>query len=263
MKKILFIWFVLQIVPAIAQEQTIAATQISKEIVDADSYVGFDGYNNYYYTKNNILYKNSNGKLWQFKNLSLGKFTRVDLQNPLKIVVFYENFNMVILLDNQLNDIQKVQFSLYNTPLVVTAFGIASQNKLWMYNSLTQQIGLYDYINNTYEILTAPFKGGIKYYESDFNYFQWVDEKLNWFSCDIYGKITALGKVPEFDQLQTVNNKQVFFLKNGNLYLFDVPKNITYTISNVENSFKKFYYKDQILSIFTNEGITNYKIKTP
>jgi len=34
-------------------------------------------------------------------------------------------------------------------------------------------------------------------------------------------------------------------------------------IENVEKSFKNFYYKDQILSIFTNQGISNYKITIP
>jgi hypothetical protein len=31
-------------------------------------------------------------------------------QNPLNIVLFYENFNVVILLDNQLNETQKINF---------------------------------------------------------------------------------------------------------------------------------------------------------
>lgn len=51
--------------------------------------------------------KKNNTQLWQYKNLSLGKITKIDLQNPLKIVLFYEGFNSVILLDNQLNEIQK------------------------------------------------------------------------------------------------------------------------------------------------------------
>jgi hypothetical protein len=45
-----------------------------------------------------------------YQNFSLGKITKVDLQNPLKIVLFYENFNTVVTLDNQLNEIQKSIF---------------------------------------------------------------------------------------------------------------------------------------------------------
>jgi len=263
MKKVIFIWLLFQFTTVHAQENKLEATQISKQEIDADEYLGFDGLGNYYYSKNNIFYKYNTVNLWQFKNLALGKMTWVDLINPLKIVAFYENFNMVVLLDNQLNSIQKVLFSENNTPLVITAVGIASQNKLWMYNSLTQQIGLFDYIYNTFQTITPPFKDKIIYYESDFNYFKWIDANLQWYSCDIYGKVTSLGKVPAFDQIQEVNKQTVIYSKNGILYLYDLQKNKTYTISIVDKSFKKFYYKDQILSIFTSDTILNYKIILP
>ena len=264
MKNIFFILLMLSSCSFFAQEQTIIAEKNSTQKIDIDRYIGFDNLGSVYYAKNNVLYKQDKlGKLWEFKNLSLGKFTSVDIQNPLKIVVFYENFNMAVLLDNQLNMIQKVIFSEKNTSLVVTAVGLASQNRLWIYNSLSQQIGLFDYINNTFESITLPFKDNLKYYESDFNYFQWIDENLKWYSCDIYGKVTDLGKVPDFDQFQPITNQHFIFSKNENLYFYNSQKNITFKIANVENSFKKFYFKDQILSIFTTQGITNYKITIP
>ena len=264
MKNVFILLFLMSFYTVYCQEESIPALQSSTQKIDIDLYIGLDNLGSIYYAKNNVLYKqDKQGKLWQFKDLSLGKFTSVDIQNPLKLIVFYENFNMAILLDNQLNMIQKIIFSDNNTPLVITAVGLASQNRLWMYNSLSQQIGLFDYINNTYESITPPFKDNIKYYESDFNYFQWIDENLKWYSCDIYGKITDLGTVPEFDQFQSITNQHFIFSKNQNLYFHNSKKNITFKIANVENSFKKFYFKDQILSIFTNQGITNYKITTP
>lgn len=263
MKKIFFILIVMSFCLLTAQEQTISVVQTSKQTIDADEYIGFDGIGSFYYTKNKILYKNDLGKIWQFKNLSLGKITRVDIQNPLKIVCFYENFNMAVLLDNQLNVMQTVLFSNNNTPLVITAFGLASQNRLWMYNSLSQQIGLFDLSNTTFEGITTSFKGSIKYYESDYNYFQWIDEKNNWYSCDVYGKIRFIGTVPDYDQIQMVNYHTIIYFKNNTLFVHDFQKNITYTIVNVENSFRKFYYRDRILSIFTSEGITNYNITIP
>jgi hypothetical protein len=49
---------------------------------------------------------------------------------------------VVILLDNQLNETQKNKFLENTSALAVSATGIASQNQLWVYNSLNQQIGL-------------------------------------------------------------------------------------------------------------------------
>ncbi|HWR94429.1 MAG TPA: hypothetical protein VN192_04435 [Flavobacterium sp.] len=263
MKEIFAILFIFSFGFLLAQKNELIATEKSKQKIDMDTYIGFDGIGNIYYIKNNVLFKNDHGTIWEFKNLALGKITNIDIQNPLKIVCFYENFNMAVLLDNRLTIIQSVLFSKNSTPLVINALGLASQNRLWIYNSLSQQIGLYDLSKNTFEGITIPFNGSLKYYEADYNYFQWIDEKNNWYSCDVYGKVSFIGEIPEFDQIQMVNYHTIIFLKEGNLFVFDFEKKITYSITNVEKSFKKFYYKDRILSIFTSEGITNYNITIP
>ena len=262
-KKIAVFFLIFQLSLVFAQEQKIEAKQISVQKIDMDVFVGFDGMGNLYYIKNNVFYKKNEQELWQYKNVSLGKITKIDFQNQLKILLFYENFNTIILLDNQLNETQKINFSENATPIVVSATGIASQNRLWIYNSLTQEIGLFDYLKSTFQSITPSFDGNIKKYDSDFNTFRWIDDKKNWYAVDVFGKISLLGKVADYDQIQVVANQEIVFLKDGKLFLQDFNKNTLYTIGNVEKSFKNFYYKDQILAIFTNQGITNYKITIP
>jgi hypothetical protein len=53
------------------------------------------------------------------------------------------------------------------------------------------------------------------------------------------------------------------YIKDDTLYLLDRNIAQEYKIENVKKTFKNYYYKDQILSIFTNHGITNYKITIP
>jgi hypothetical protein len=262
-KKIIFLFYIIQFASAFSQEQNLKAQFISTQKLAIDEFVGFDSLENLYFITNNTFFKKNKQDLWQYKNLSAGKISRVDLQNPLKIVLFYENFNTVITLDNQLSETQKINFSEIQIPILVTATGIASQNRLWIYNSLTQQIGLFDYLKNTFQSITSSFQGSLKYYSSDFNTFQWIDEKLNWYSCDVFGKITSLGIAPDFDQIQFGTNQEIVFSKDGNLFVLDLKKHKIYPIENIEKSFKKLFYKDQILSIFTNQEITNYKITTP
>jgi len=262
-KKLILLLFIFPFVFAFSQEQSLKAQLISTQKIDADEFVGYDGLENLYYIKNNVFFKKYKKELWQYKNLSLGKITKIDLQNPLKIVLFYENFNTVVTLDNQLSETQKISFSENETPIIVSATGIASQNRLWIYNSLSNQIILFNYLNNTLQTTIPFFNEKIKYYYSDFNSFQWIDDDLNWYSSDIFGKIIALGKVAPFDQIQVIGTQILIFSKDGKLYLQDLNKNSIYTIENVEKSFKNFYYKDQILSIFTNQEITNYKITIP
>lgn len=263
MCKKLIIILLLSFVFAFSQEQNLKAKPISVQKIEVDEFVGFDGMGDLYYIKNNIFYKKNNQELWQYKNISLGKPTKIGVQNPLKIMLFYENFNTIILLDNQLSETQKINLSENEVPIMATATGIASQNRLWIYNSLTQQIGLFDYLKNTFQSITPSFQGDLRHYESDFNTFQWVDNNLNWYSCDVFGKITSLGKVADFEQIQVIANQLIIFFKEEKLYVQDLKNNTISPIENVEKSFKNFYYKDQILSIFTNQGITNYKISIP
>ena len=247
----------------LAQEKSLKVTFLSTQKIDADDFVGVDGLEYIYYIKDNTLFKKNKTESWQYANTSLGKITRVDIQNPLKPVLFYENFNTIVLLDNQLNETQKINFAKNTISLLVSAMGIASQNRLWIYDSISQQIGLFDYLKNTFDPIATSFQGNFNYYNSDFNSFQWIDDKLNWYSCDIFGKITALGKVADFEQIQPITNQLFIFSKDKKMYIQDVNTKRIYTIENIEKSFKKFYYKDQILSIFTTQEFTNYKIIIP
>ncbi|MSP84439.1 MAG: hypothetical protein EXR18_01225 [Flavobacteriaceae bacterium] len=236
---------------------------LSTQSISGDAFVGIDVLSNLYYIENNVFFKKNNSQLWQYKNLSLGKITKIDLQNPLKIVLFYEDFNSVILLDNQLNEIQKIDFSNISIPIIATAIGIASQNNLWVFDSSSQKLGLYNYSNGNFKSITISFQGNFKHYESDFNTFQWIDDKLNWFSCDIFGKITLLRKVTDFDKIQILSPELILFSKGEHLYFQDFKLNITEEVQNVDKTFEIFIFKDQILSIFTNRQIKNYKIIVP
>ncbi len=79
----------------------------------------------------------------------------------------------------------------------------------------------------------------------------------------MYGKIQVLGIVPENVQIQWVTDAIVFYKKDNDLYRYDFVGNKSTLIEIDKKTFKKFTYKDQILSIFTDHGITNYKITIP
>lgn len=231
--------------------------------IDADFFVGFDGFGTAYYLKNNILIKKIESSELQYQNVVLGKLTKVDITNPLKIILFYEEFNTVIVLDNQLNEIQKIDFSKLETPVVAAAIGISIQNKLWVFNTLNQQIGLYDLNAATYANLGVPIETPFQYYQTDFNYFYWIDKQNQWMTSTIFGRVFSPGKVEKFSKITLLDNNKIIFSNDNQLLLKDCKQNKIYKIEIVEKTFDNFYYKDQILSIFTNKQITNYKIVIP
>jgi hypothetical protein len=266
MKELILLLFLSFSSLGFGQTKKMTVTPLQFTPLQADTFIGIDGLGFLYYIKNNIFCKQKDVTVWEYKNVSLGKITRVDLLNPLKIVLFYENFNTVVLLDNQLNENQKINFSENTIPIVATATGIASQNQLWIYNSLNQQIGLYNYLKKEYKTLSIPFSESIKYYQSNLNSFDWIDEKNIWYSIDAFGKTTTKGTISNLDSIVIINSSQFIYSKDN--LLFFTNMGIGNTKSDIEieiqeKTFKNFYYKDQILSIFTAEGITNYKITTP
>jgi len=231
--------------------------------IEADTFIGIDGLGNYYSIKNNVFTKQKDNQNLEYKNISLGKISRVDILNPLKIVLFYENFNTVITLDNQLNEIQRINFSDVDNSIVATKVGMASQNQFWIYNTMNQKIGLFDYTKNNYTPIGNPIQNSIKDFHSDFNTFYWIDDMNNWYSSDIFGKVNLLASVPSYDKIQIIDSEKLLFSKGNEIYLLDNKAKVIIEIEIVEKSFQNFYYKDQILAIFTNQQITNYKIKLP
>ncbi len=263
MKKIVVLVLFCWISNIWGQNKKATVTKINFVLNTSDHFLGYDSFGFFYTLTNNVFTKVAQNETLEYKNISLGKVTNVDLQNPLKIVLFYEDFNTVVILDNQLNESQKINFSETTIPVLATAIGIASQNQLWVYNSLNQQIGLFDYLNKEYKTISIPLTTPVLSYTSDFNTFDWLDSLNNWYSCDIFGKITNKGNFSGYDQIQVVNSNEILIQDNTHLMLYELRSGKKTEIEILEKTFKKCYYKDQILSIFTAEGITNYKIIIP
>ena len=240
-----------------AQKQTI----ISTENNFGKTYYGFDSFNNYYYSENNTFNKVSNSSTYHYQNISLGKISSIEIINPLTLVLFYEDFNTVVFLDNQLNEIERINFSSIDSSLIITKIGLAGQNKLWIYNQVNQRLLLFDALNKTYKEMPIPIENPIVYTQSDFNNFYWVDDLNNFYKCDFFGKIALLSNIPLFDKIQIIDEKSILFSKKNQLYLLNISSKSISEIQIVEKSFENFYYKDQFLAIFTLQQISNYKIK--
>jgi len=123
MKKLLLIAFTFAISVSFGQDKVYVTTKLNPILLSADEFLGYDQFGYYYSIKNNVLSKTKKEESFEYKNISLGKPTKIDIQNPLKIMLFYENFNTIVLLDNQLSETQKINFSENDIPILATATG--------------------------------------------------------------------------------------------------------------------------------------------
>ena len=235
----------------------------SKIEINARFFVGYDKFDFLYFIQNNTLFKSKNGVSLDYKNVALGQITKVDLLNPLKVLVFYERFNTVVTLDNQLNETLKINFSELKTPLIVTKMGMASQNQLWVFDEITSQLYLYETGNGTIKAVGTPISTEIQYYNSDFNTFEWLDKNNNWYQCSIFGKVEKLNYIFDFDSILFSNEAFIFFRKHEKVLLFNKKSSEIISLKNSDKTFESLTYKNQILTIFTTQGISNYKITLP
>lgn len=229
----------------------------------ADNFIGYDKFDFLYFIKDNTLHKQKDNQSLEYKNIRLGKITKVDLLNPLKVIVFYEKFNTAITLDNQLNETLKVSFSELKTPLVVSKTGIASQNQLWAFDEISQQLYLYDTTNGNLKPVGTPISKGIAYYSTDFNYFEWLDHDNRFYQCSIFGTVTELALPFKFDTILFTNSEVIIYKKNESTIAYGRKSFSLTLLKNTDKTFINLTYKNQILSIFTNQGISNYKITIP
>ena len=106
-----------------------------------------------------------------------------------------------------------IDFSKLDNSIVVSALGIAGQNKLWIFNSLKQQLGLFDLVTFQYQEIGNPIGDMFNYYQTDYNYFQWISKNYQWYTCNLYGTISTIAKEVPSGEYQIIEEKKILFLK--------------------------------------------------
>lgn len=259
MNKKLFLLTLLFIFNCITAQNAINTEVDSKFYFEAEQFVTKDVYDNYYFITNNNLIKTNNQKTFFFKEVTLGKIEYVSVLNPLQIMVFYKDFNTVVLLDNQLNETHRIKGNNYT--ILFQAVDLARQNNLWFYDANSLQFGTFNFVENTFKYISTPTSFSIKNYKSDYNQFYWITDDNHFFSINYFGKITLLQNLDALENVKIINDKAFLAKKNGKINYY--INNAIYEILVDKNSTDFFCFKDGFLSIFTNNYVTNYKIELP
>lgn len=225
-----------------------------------DTFIGRDNFENYYYIFDNQLYKKEKKKTINYINISLGKLAKVCIENPLQIILLYESFNTVVILDKQLSEVQKIDFNLSNPFLKISHIGFSGQNKMWFFDSITQRFGLYDLKTAAITFLSNSINSNITELNSNYNFFNYIEAQQNHYSISIFGKIKSIGSMPKYNKVCYLSNTSIIYSNSNKFYTFDFEIKNTIELDILEKTFTNFVYKDGILSIFTQNKIINYQI---
>lgn len=236
--------------------QNIESVKVASKPFRYEVFWGNDLSEKLYFSNRNTLYKVSKSDTLNYANNNFGKISSIETFNMLQTLVFYKENNAFVLLDAQLNEIKTTIFSEINCEFLKPA----SQNELWFYDSLSQQIGLYNLNSKKFKFLSNPIKN-MKYSQSDYNYLYWIDTENNAFSISKFGKIKNLGKITPFEKVFFLSQSDLFYLFEDEIYYYTFENQISSRININEKLIENFCYSDGFFSIFTNNQLITYKIK--
>ena len=113
--------------------------------------VSVDPNGNVYVIDGSTLYKlTQNGSEWvksQYSNFQLGDIASVDVDNPLKIMLFYQDEGMILFLDEKMNPLMEplnlMDAGMNNISLAT----YSTDNTIWLYD-----VVLHDLINVNFQL---------------------------------------------------------------------------------------------------------------
>jgi hypothetical protein len=105
-----------------------------------------DNLKNIYLVSQDELVKHlATGKFFaRYSNLKLGNITLVDATNPLKVLLYYRDFQQIVFLDNQLSE-NSTPVSLEQLGYEQTELACAgANNSFWIYNKQNNELIRFD-----------------------------------------------------------------------------------------------------------------------
>jgi hypothetical protein len=82
-----------------------------------------------------LKYNNKGVKEFEYNNKRLGQATKIDASNPLNILVYYPDFEQIIILDRTLSEIKSI--NLLDLEIIEpAAVAMANDNNIWVYDQV-------------------------------------------------------------------------------------------------------------------------------
>lgn len=258
MKYTLNFLFILSTLSFSAQE-SIEASFINQTILNADSIIDIDNFETTYFVKNNVFYKKTTAKTITYNNIQLGNITSVNVYNSLKINLFYRDFNTVIILDNRLAEISKIDFNSIVPYMNVSHISTGYDNTLWLFNQDLQKLELFDYKTKTTRAQTVPVQSAILDLKSNYNYC-WLLTKNNLHVYNYFGSLVKKIKNEGYTAL-VESNENIILKKDNSLYYLKKDSDVPYPIKIPNLLINQFFVTNETLYIYNNEILQQFQLK--
>ncbi|WP_250434972.1 hypothetical protein [Hanstruepera flava] len=240
-------------------QDSLKAVLVESSPLKVQSIIGTDNFDAQYYINNNVFYKKIDSKTINFSAIQLGEIASTDIYNPLKMILFYKDFNTVIVLDNRLADIYKIDFNVRQPYRNVSHVSVGNDNTIWTFNQDLQQLQLYDYLNNQIRATALPVVSNVLHLASNYNYAWLLTEnyiyKYSYFGSMLY-KIKNDGYTVAEER-----NDDVILKKDNKLYFLKDKTEEIIPIILPELLINQFFVTGETLYIYDSETLYKFQLK--
>ena len=213
----------------------------------------------YYSTEDNTFNKKIKDTTITYTNFQLSEITTANAFNPLKINLFYQDFNTVVILDNRLAEIFKIDFNTVQPYKNVSFVSTGFDNTLWIFNQDLQQLELYDYKSNSIRLKTVPVQSEILDLKSDYNNCYMLPKNYLY----IYNYFGSLIAKHNNDGYETMAFSKAHLLlkKENNLYILSKNDTKIEPITHPNLLINQFLVTNESLYIYDGEILRQYQLK--
>jgi len=257
--KHLILLLILLPVFGLAQETT-QATFVSHSSFEADDVIAINNFDEIFYIKNNAFVVGRKLGSLEYSNVQLGRITSANAFNPLKINLFYKDFNTVIILDNRLAEIFKIDFNKTQLYRNVTHISTGNDNTIWIYNQDTQQLELFDFKTNQTRATTLPISSNVLDLKSNYNVC-WLLTQDYLYKYNYFGSLLFKIKNNGYTSLLESNGDIYLKKENELFYLKKETENVE-QIKTPKLLIKQFLVTNETLYIYDEEFLHKYQLIT-
>lgn len=227
--------------------------------IKAETLISVDNFGTSYFVKNNVFHKKGSSKTITYNNLQLGDLHSVNTFNSLKINLFYKDFNTVVILDNRLAEIFKLDFNTITPYKNVSNISIGHDNTLWIFNQDFQKLELFDYKTRTTRAQTIPIQSAVLDLKSNYN-FCWLLTENYLFLYNYFGRLIKKIKNQGYTQLAE-NNGNIVLKKGPSLFYLKKDSDSIQPIKTPNLLIDAFFVTNETLYIYNDEVIQEFQLK--
>ncbi|RIA10715.1 hypothetical protein OE09_2589 [Flavobacteriaceae bacterium MAR_2010_72] len=257
MKQCIYILSLISI--SVFGQQQIIATLKSTTPIKQQTLIGIDNFGVHYAIQQNTFSKTDKTSTLTYSNVQLGNISSANAFNPLKINLFYKNFNTAIILDNRLAEIFKIDFNTKKPYKNVSHISTGYDNTLWIFNQDNQQLELYDYKADKVRVTAVPVQSNVLDMKSNYNYC-WLLTENHLYTYNYFGSVISKLKNNYFTSMNEDNGNIV--LKSGQkLFYLAKDSEVLIPIKLPELLINRFLLTNETLYIYDDETLHQFQLK--